>query len=58
MFLGQVLRVRAQDLKLIIADGTQLIFNWRALADLPFADAGVLPFCTFFFACPSLLRKG
>lgn len=51
MFLGHVLRVCAQDLGLIVANGTQLVFNWEALAHLRWADAGVLPFCS-----PSLLR--
>jgi hypothetical protein len=41
--------VRAQDLQLIVVDGTQLVFNWKAVADLPWADAGVLPFCSVFF---------
>lgn len=56
MFLGHVLRVRAQDLGLIVSNGTQLVFNWEALAHLRWADAGVLPFCSLFFNCPSLLR--
>ena len=48
-FLGHVLRVCAQDLGLIeiAGGGTQLLFNWKALADLLWADAGVLPCCSF-----------
>ena len=60
-FLGHVLRACAQDLGLINVDlwvdsdgmeCTQLRFNWKAVADLPWADAGVLPFCSFLIAPP------
>lgn len=56
MFLGRVLHVRAQDLGLIVAVDNKLYLNWQALADLPWADAGVLPSCSFCFYCASLLR--
>ena len=51
--LGHVLRVFAQDLGLIeiAADDKQLLFNWKAVADLPWADAGVLPICGCCCCC-------
>jgi hypothetical protein len=30
----------------VACDGTQLLFNWQACAELPWADAGVHPFCS------------